>query len=65
MSSAKIAEIPTVVEESKAFAQLLETNRQLKLLFAGQILRSAQTRQLDRGTRYPGALWRAVPTEYD
>ncbi len=37
MSSAKIAEVPTVVEELKAFAGLLETNRQLKLLFAGQI----------------------------
>ncbi len=42
MSSAKIAEIPTVVEELKAFAQLLETNRQLKLLFAGQIFSEAE-----------------------
>lgn len=37
LSSAKISDVPTVVEEMKAFAELLETNRQLKLLFAGQI----------------------------
>lgn len=37
LSSAEISEIPTVVEEMKSFADLLEKNRQLKLLFAGQI----------------------------
>lgn len=37
LSSADISEIPAVVEEMKAFADLLEKNRQLKLLFAGQI----------------------------
>ncbi len=37
MSSAEISEVPAVVEEFKAFSQLLESNRQLKRLFAGQI----------------------------
>lgn len=37
LSSTKISDIPKIVEEMKAFAELLETNRQLKLLFAGQI----------------------------
>jgi ATP synthase F1 delta subunit len=37
MSSVDISEIPGVVEELKAFSGLLEFNRQLKLLFAGQI----------------------------
>jgi len=37
LSSADISEIPTVVDEIKAFADLLEKNRKLKLLFAGQI----------------------------
>jgi len=37
LSSADISGIPTVVEEMKAFAYLLEKNRPLKLLFAGKI----------------------------
>ncbi len=37
LSSTDISDIPKIVEEMKAFAELLETNRQLKLLFAGQI----------------------------
>lgn len=42
MSSSKISEVPTVVEELKAFAELLESNRQLKLLFAGQIFSESE-----------------------
>lgn len=37
MSSAKISEVPRVIEELKAFSELLVINRQLKLLLAGQI----------------------------
>jgi ATP synthase F1 delta subunit len=37
MSSEDISRIPGVVEELKAFSGLIESNRQMKLLFAGQI----------------------------
>jgi ATP synthase F1 delta subunit len=37
VSSVEITEIPGVVEEFKAFSRLIDANRQLKLLFAGQI----------------------------
>ncbi len=37
ISSVEISDLPVVIEEFKAFSQLLDTNRQMKLLFAGQI----------------------------
>lgn len=37
MSSAKISEVPRVIEELKAFSGLLEINRKLKVLLEGQI----------------------------
>ncbi len=37
INSVEISDIPKVVQEFKAFSQLMDTNRQLKLLFAGQI----------------------------
>jgi len=33
----EITRIPSVIEELKAFSQLIDTNRKLKLLFSGQI----------------------------
>lgn len=32
-----IAQIPSVIEEMKAFSKLIDTHRKLKLLFTGQI----------------------------
>ncbi len=37
INSVEATELPTMIEELKAFAGLIEENRQLKLLFAGQI----------------------------
>ncbi len=37
LGSVEISKIPVVIEELKAFSQLIDTNRKLKLLFAGQI----------------------------
>jgi ATP synthase F1 delta subunit len=37
VNSVEISEIPAVIAEFKAFSQIIDTNRQLKLLFAGQI----------------------------
>jgi len=37
ISSIGIADVPGVIEEFKSFSQLIDANRQLKLLFAGQI----------------------------
>ncbi len=37
VSSIEISDIPVVVEEFKAFSSLVDKNRQLKQLFAGQI----------------------------
>ncbi len=37
INSVDISEIPKVIEEFRAFLKLIEKNRQLKLLFAGQI----------------------------
>ncbi len=37
INSVDIAEVPKVIEEFKAFLKLIGKNRQLKLLFAGQI----------------------------
>ena len=37
VNSVDIADIPRVVEELKGFSDLIDENRQLKLLFAGQI----------------------------
>ncbi len=37
INSVAISDIPTVVQEFKSFARFIDTNRQLKLLFAGQI----------------------------
>ena len=36
-NSVEISEIPKVIQEFKAFSRLLDANRQLQLLFAGQI----------------------------
>jgi ATP synthase F1 delta subunit len=37
ISSVDISEMPVVIEEFKAFSQLIDAKRQLKLLFAGKI----------------------------
>jgi len=37
INSVEVTELPTMIEELEAFAGLIEENRQLKLLFAGQI----------------------------
>lgn len=37
LSSAEISEVPRIVEELKAFSELIDRDRQLSLLFAGQI----------------------------
>ena len=37
INSIEVTELPAMIEELKAFAGLIEKNRQLKLLFAGQI----------------------------
>lgn len=37
LSSVEISKIPIVIEELKAFSQIIDKNRKLKLLFAGQI----------------------------
>lgn len=42
INSVKISDVPAVVQEFKAFSQLLDKNRQLKLLFAGQIFSEAE-----------------------
>jgi ATP synthase F1 delta subunit len=42
INSIKITEIPKVIEEFKAFSKLLDANRQLKLLFAGQIFNEGE-----------------------
>lgn len=42
INSVEISEIPNVVQEFKGFAQLMEKNRQLKLLFAGQIFNEGE-----------------------
>ncbi len=42
INSVEISDVPTVVQEFKAFSQLLEKNRKLKLLFAGQIFSEAE-----------------------
>jgi ATP synthase F1 delta subunit len=42
INSVEVTELPTMIEELKAFAGLIEENRQLKLLFAGQIFSEAE-----------------------
>jgi ATP synthase F1 delta subunit len=42
INSIQITEIPRVVEEFKAFSKLVAANRQLKLLFAGQIFNEGE-----------------------
>lgn len=37
INSIEIKDVPAVIDELKAFSQLLDANRQMKLLFAGQI----------------------------
>ena len=37
INSVEVTELPTMIEELKAFAGLIDKNRKLKLLFAGQI----------------------------
>jgi ATP synthase F1 delta subunit len=37
VNNVNISEIPQLIEEMRSFSQLLEKNRQLKLLFAGKI----------------------------
>jgi F-type H+-transporting ATPase subunit delta len=37
ISSVEMSKVPVVIEELKAFSQLVDTNRKLNLLFAGQI----------------------------
>jgi ATP synthase F1 delta subunit len=42
INSVEVTELPTMIEELKAFAGLIEENRQLKLLFAGQIFSESE-----------------------
>ncbi|MEW6600831.1 MAG: ATP synthase F1 subunit delta [Nitrospirota bacterium] len=42
ISSVDISEMPAVIDEFKAFSQLLDSKRQLKLLFAGKIFSEAE-----------------------
>jgi ATP synthase F1 delta subunit len=42
INSVDISNIPAVVEELKVFSGLIDANRQLKLLFAGQIFTEAE-----------------------
>jgi len=42
INSVEVTEIPTMIEELKAFAGLIEESRQLKLLFAGQIFSESE-----------------------
>ena len=37
LNTVKLSDIPRLIEELKAFSSLIDDNRQLKLLFAGQI----------------------------
>ena len=45
INSVEISEIPGVIEEFKAFFRLIDANRQLKLLFAGQIFTENEKRK--------------------
>ncbi len=42
INSVEVTELPTMIEELKAFAGLINENRKLKLLFAGQIFSEAE-----------------------
>ena len=42
INSVDVNELPAMIEELKAFAGLVDENRQLKLLFAGQIFSDAE-----------------------
>jgi ATP synthase F1 delta subunit len=42
INSVEVTELSTMLEELKAFAGLIEENKQLKLLFAGQIFSEAE-----------------------
>lgn len=42
INSVDVDKLPVMIEELKAFAGLIEENRQLKLLFAGQIFSEAE-----------------------
>jgi len=42
ISSLPISEMPAVIEEFKAFSQLIDAKRKLKLLFAGKIFTEAE-----------------------
>ena len=42
INSVEVTELPTMIEELKAFAGLINENRQLKLLFAGQIFSESE-----------------------
>jgi ATP synthase F1 delta subunit len=42
INSVDISTMPRIIRELKAFSQLIDTNRQLKLLFAGQIFSEAE-----------------------
>jgi len=42
INSVDISTMPRIIREFKAFSQLIDTNRQLKLLFAGQIFSEAE-----------------------
>jgi F0F1-type ATP synthase delta subunit len=49
----EITQVPSVIEELKAFSQLIDTNRKLKLLFAGQIF-SEDEKEKALGAILPG-----------
>lgn len=53
LGSVEISKIPVVIEELKAFSQLIDTNRKLKLLFAGQIFSEAE-KERALGALLPG-----------
>ncbi len=42
INSLAIEDVPAVIDELKAFSQLMDGNRQLKLLFAGQIFAESE-----------------------
>jgi ATP synthase F1 delta subunit len=45
LNTVKLADIPRLIQELKAFSSLIDDNRQLKLLFAGQIFTDEEKRK--------------------
>jgi F-type H+-transporting ATPase subunit delta len=49
VNSVNISDVPAVVNELKAFSKLINVNRQLKLLFAGQIFTESEKNKAFEG----------------